>query len=96
MCLLSFSCALVFSERFPREVGVLDNTGSKKSFREREKESEGESAPQERQTDTQTDRKTPDRKTENSRILGREDDIVRDDDDSDDERISSSPPGKIS
>ena len=28
----------VFSERFLREVGVLDTTGSKKSFRERERE----------------------------------------------------------
>ena len=34
----SFLSALVFSERFLREVGVLDTTGSKKSFRERERE----------------------------------------------------------
>ena len=55
--------------------------GKQKSFREREreKEREGESAPQERQTQTQKDTERR-RKTE-SRILGREDDIVRDDDD---------------
>lgn len=55
---MSFSCALVFSQRgFSERVGVLDTTGSKKSFREREreKEREGESAPQERQTQTQKD-----------------------------------------
>lgn len=94
LCLLSFSCALVFSERFLREVGVLDTTGSKKSFRERERKSAKERAHRKKDRQTQKDGERR-RKTE-SRILGREDDIVRDDDDSDDERISSSPPGKIS
>ena len=86
----------VFSERFLSERLVFwtPREAKKASEREREKEREGESAPQERQTQTQKDGERR-RKTE-SRILGREDDIVRDDDDSDDERISSSPPGKIS
>ena len=96
LCLLSFSCALVFSERFLREVGVLDKTreAKKASERERERKSAKERAHRKKDRQTQTDGERR-RKTE-SRILGREDDIVRDDDDSDDERISSSPPGKIS
>ena len=88
----------VFSERFLREGWCFGHHGKQKKLqreREREKEREGESAPQERQTQTQKDGERRRKKTE-SRILGREDDIVRDDDDSDDERISSSPPGKIS
>lgn len=42
---MSFSCALVFSRRgFSERVGVLDTTGSKKSFRERERKSAKERA----------------------------------------------------
>ena len=80
LCLLSFSCALVFSERFLREVGVLDTTGSKKSFRERERKSAKERAHRKKDRQTQKDGERRRKKTE-SRILGREDDIVRDDDD---------------
>ena len=40
MCLLSFSCALVFSERFLREGGVLDKTREAKKASERERERE--------------------------------------------------------
>ena len=64
----------------------------KKLQRERERERRRERTPRKTERHRKTERR---RKTE-SRILGREDDIVRDDDDSDDERISSSPPGKIS
>ena len=97
-----FVSSVVFvRSRFLREVSQRgwcfgQNTGSKKSFRERERErkSAKERAHRKKDRQTQTDGERR-RKTE-SRILGREDDIVRDDDDSDDERISSSPPGKIS
>ena len=57
------SSVVFVRSRFLREVSQRgwcfgQNTGSKKSFREREKEREGESAPQERQTDADRRRKT--------------------------------------
>ena len=56
LCLLSFSCALVFSERFLREVGVLDKTreAKKASERERERKSAKERAHRKKDRQTQT------------------------------------------
>ena len=84
----------VFSERFLREGWCFGHHGKQKKLqRERERERARRRERTARKTDTDAERR---RKKTESRILGREDDIVRDDDDSDDERISSSPPGKIS
>lgn len=59
---MSFSCALVFSQRgFSERVGVLDTTGSKKSFRERERERARRRERTARKTDTDAERR---RKTE--------------------------------
>lgn len=94
----NFVSSVVFvRSRFLREVSqrgwCFGHHGKQKKLqRERERERARRRERTARKTDTDAERR---RKTE-SRILGREDDIVRDDDDSDDERISSSPPGKIS
>ena len=48
----------VFSERFLREVGVLDTTGSKKSFRERERERKSAKERAHRKKDRHRRRKT--------------------------------------
>ena len=48
----------VFSERFLREVGVLDTTGSKKSFRERERERKSAKERAHREKDRHRRRKT--------------------------------------
>ena len=95
MSCVVFVRSRVFRRGFSERVGVLDTTGSKKSFRERERERKSAKERAHRKKDRQTQTTERRRKTRN-RILGREDDIVRDDDDSDDERISSSTPGKIS
>ena len=97
-----FVSSVVFvRSRFLREVSQRgwcfgQNTGSKKSFRERERERKSAKESAHRKKDRQTQKDGERRRKTESRILGGEDDIVRDDDDSDDERISSSPPGKIS
>lgn len=94
MSCVVFVRSRVFSERFLREGWCFGHHGKQKKLqRERERERARRRERTARKTDTDAERR---RKKTESRILGREDDIVRDDDDSDDERISSSPPGKIS
>ena len=58
MCLLSFSCALVFSERFLREVGVLDKTREAKKASERERERKSAKERAHRKKDRHRRRKT--------------------------------------